>query len=300
MSRKTKQATIDNVVKLATTTYMTQDEIAEAVGISVNVAGRIVRQFVPRENRFNYIDDAAKERIVAAFLAGIGLSGIGRHLGIKGSATTFGNIISKAGYKTRNRSEQQKARMNRCTESEKAALTKKANIAATGRKVPHESKVKRAKSMEGLFNKRSRYEPLVFNSLIEAFPNAIPSMAVDIYNLDIGIGNVAVEVFGGGWSYSDASRVNKYINRTKELAKLGINTLFVILSKESTVIDADNLISQINILSRNPASACEYRVVWGDFNGSTGLCDNLDELAFECPFVNVRDSTTGRYVSVLR
>lgn len=300
MSRKTTQLNIDHIIELATATDMTHKQIADIVGVSVYTVGRICRKTFGDGRLLSELSDSVKCSIISAFNEGVGISGIARHLGIKATPYAINKIIQSHGLKGRGRSAQQKARMDRASPEEIANLTKRAHAASKGRVVSHSSKVKRAKTMEGSFNKRSVYERIIYDLIVDFFPNAIPSKAIDVYNLDIGIGNVAVEVFGGGWSYSDKGRIAKYIKRTKELGKLGVNTLFIVIPKETTIIDTKKLVESINTLSSNPPSSSEYRVIWGDSYGSAGLCSDINDVAFVCPFINVRDVTTGRYISIPR
>lgn len=301
MPRKITDADINNFIKLRTESNMTCQEISDVVGFSkACVYNRLVAAGVDTSNRRHYeIGAADAEKILIAYDDGVGCNGIARHLGIKASDAKVVELVTKHRGKPRNRSEQQFARMARSTPEQVAHLVSAANKASRGAKAPIERKIKRAKALEGRFNKRSTYEPIVFNMIKDTFPDAIPSKAIDIYNVDIGVGNVAVEVFGGGWAVSDARRVSHYIDRTIKLGKGGLNFVFVICQK-GIIPDAKKIIATINELSVNPSSASEYRVIWSDTDGAAGLCSDFNDLAFVCPFVNIRDVATGRYKRVAR
>lgn len=302
MSIKLTEETRNNIIKLRTETDMTFEEIGNIFGFSASFIHTITREFgVPAKNRRHAVFTAEQESlIVSAHNSGIGLGGMTEKLGFNCPIKATTKVLEKNGLKPRNRGEQQQARMDNSSPEQIAKLVNAANKAARGTVRRFESKAARAKTMEGFFNKRSKYEPLVFNALIDHFPSAIPSKAVDVYNLDIGIGNVAVEVFGGSWSVSDRCRIAKYIQRTKKLGELGINTVFVIFAHKRDIIDTEKLVESINILSGNPPSSSQYRVIWGNSYGASGLCADIDDSAFICPFVNIRDSATGRYKSVPR
>lgn len=292
----------DQVIKLRSSGVMPV-QIAKILGISVSlVYKRIQASGVKFKNpRFVELSESDKKIIISAYESGIGVSGIPAHTGIKCAPSVIAKFLKPIYGNLRNRSEQQFARMAKSTPEQIAKLTESAHMAARGRVRSVCEKEKRAKTLEGSFNKRSKLERLVFNSIAEFFPNAVPSKAVGVYNLDIGVGNVAVEIFGGGWSYSDKGRVSKYLGRTKKLAELGYNTVFIVFARKSAdIFDSDNLIQQIKIASLNPASSCKYRVIWGDFNAASGLCSDINHDAFIPPFINVRDVTTGRYKRVLR
>lgn len=302
MSIKITDETRNNIIKLRTETDMTFEEIGNMLGISVSSVYQTSKAagLVGRNRRHVVFTTEQEFMIIAAHNGGTGLNGMSKKLGFNCPMKATVKVLEKHGLKPRNRSEQQQARMDNSSPEEIAKLVNAANEAARGTVRRFESKAARAKTMEGFFNKRSKYEPLVFNAIIDYFPNAIPSKAVDVYNLDIGIGNVAVEVFGGSWSVSDRGRITKYIERTKKLGELGINTVFVIFAHKRDIIDTEKLVESINILSSNPPSSSQYRVIWGDSYGSSGLCSDIDDSAFVCPFVNVRDTATGRYKSVPR
>jgi hypothetical protein len=242
-----------------------------------------------------------QELIFSAYESGVGVSGIPECLGLTCSHMPIKRLLEKRFGKLRNPSEQQFKRMENASPEEIAYLTKAAHEAVRGRKVSQEELRKRAKSREGKTDTRSLWEPLVFAEVIKAFPNAVPCKAIDIYNVDIGIGDsIAVEVFGGGWSISDKTRINRYLTRTKEFAKRGIHTIFIILSEHMWTGDTSKLIETINIASSLPTAICQYWVIWGNRDGVSGNSLDINKDAFIRPFINVRDRSTGRYISVPR
>lgn len=302
MPNKIKSSDIDNIIQLAKS-GVTAPEICEIFCISRTSISRLLSKHgvSTKDARFKSFTEAQKIAIVAAFKSGVGIAGIGNSIGFHVPVTAAKRILCEFGLNPRNRSEQQKARMDASSESEKARLVASANAAARGRTRAISEKAKRAKTMEGFINPRSKWEKLVFDFVSREFNEAIPSKAIGIYNADICIGNVTVEVFGGGWSYSDVSRVSKYIERTKKIGKLGYHVIFVIFTgKPNDVFDGDNLIRQIKLASCDPSPTGKYRMIWGNFNAASGSCLDINHDAFVCPFVNVRDITTGRYNRVPR
>lgn len=302
MPAKLNQLQIDNLLKLRSSGVMPV-ELSKIFGISESCCYKIIsRSGVKVKNpRIVEFSEEQKAEMRSLYESGIGANGVAEKMGLSCSPNTVVNYLLKFYGKLRNCSEQQFARMAISTPGQIAKLTEAAHKATKGRKADRSERIKRAKTMEGSHNRRSRWEKPVFEAIREFFPEAIPSKAVDIYNLDIGIGSVAVEIFGGGWSYTDKVRLDKYVKRTKHLAELGYSTIFIVFaSKVTDVFDRDNLVKQIQIASLDPSSARQYRVIWGDFNATSGLCSDIDHSAFECPFVNIRDVATGRYKRIPR
>lgn len=302
MPAKLNQDQINELLKLRASGVLPV-ELCKIFSISQSCCYRIVRNsgIEFKNPRIYDFTEEQKAEMRSLYESGIGANGVAEKMGLTCAPNTVVSYLLKFYGKLRDRSEQQFARMAISTPEQIAKLTEAAHKASKGRKADRSEGMKRAKTMEGSHNRRSKWEKPVFEAIREFFPEAVPSKAVDVYNLDIGIGSVAVEIFGGGWSYTDKARVDKYIKRTKHLAELGYSTIFVVFaSKLTDVFDRDNLVKQIQIASLDPSSARQYRVIWGDFNAASGLCSEIDHDAFICPFVNIRNVATGRYKRILR
>lgn len=279
--------------------FSTKDAVLEA-GITYDVFQRYCKR-----NGINLpgkhgvaIANIDTAQIIPLFDAGVGVAGVAKRLGT--SPTVIAKYLAEKGFHLRNRSEQQAARMQSSTPDQIAKLTAKAHEAARNRTVSKEERIKSALTREGKPDSRSKYDAAVFEIISQKYPEAIASKAIDVYNADIAIGPVTVEVFGGGWSITDRSRVSRYIKRCKEIGEFGFHTIFFMVMKDSWLSDASELISTIDIASRYPTSPSQYWVVWGNRQGSSGLCSQLNHSAFVSPFINVRDPATGQYVSVPR
>lgn len=293
---------VNDIIKLYTVDNIGCKKIGEIFGCGDSPIRRILTrngiEIVDRNAvKFSDIDIA---RIISAYDDGIGVNGIAKHLGINCSTAPIMRVVKSARGKTRNRSEQQFARMARSTPEQIAALTAAAHSANRGRVVSDDSVRKTAKGKEGKIHSRSKWEAFVLNLLNDSGLDFVISKAVNRYNIDFAVGSVAVEVFGGGWSTSNRARIDRYITRTKDLANLGYDVLFVVLESIDDVITTDQLVSEINLTNSLPTERRKYRVVWGSRNGSSGFCSDINHDSFVRPFVNVRDRATGRYVSVPR
>lgn len=294
---------IDHIVKLRTVDGMGMKEIGQVFGVSLRPIKKALesRGIFTGNLRYIEFDEATKKKILEAYESGIGAKGIPSFLGLHCTERPVIRFLESVYETLRNRSEQQYARMAKMTPEEVAKFTENAHKAARGRKATREERIKRAKTLEGRHCPQSKWEPIVFNLISKDFPNAIPSKAFDIYNFDIGIGNsIAVEIFGGGWACTDKRRINHYLERTKEIGKFGIHTIFVVIDNCCDIGNADELIRTINFASRLPAETGQYWVVWGNRQGASGSSFNINKDAFIRPFVNIRDWRTGRYASIPR
>lgn len=289
---------IDYIIKAYTSTNAGIKSIGKTLGVGYKPVERILRENNIKivSKRIIQFSKEDTDRIFKAYDSGIGYGGIPSHLSLDYSESAIKRLIISRDGKVRNRSEQQQARMDRCTFQEKQELCRAANKAARGSKVRKSSKIKKAKTIEGRIT--SHKERFIFNFLRENGFNPIPSKAIDIYNADLCIGNVTVEVFGGGWSFSDKSRIDRYLKRTKEIGNLGFHVVFLVVYDGMNIGDGSKLVSIINEFSRDKSSASKYRVIWGDRDGLSGLCSNIDHSAFVLPFKNIHDPVTGQYVSV--
>lgn len=293
---------INNIIKLRTVDKMGIKRIGKVFGVGYKPIDRILRTSGIDTSPIQTVKltDSEKTAILKAYDDGIGCKGIPQAIGLDCSAAPVISFIESERGELRNRSEQQQARMDRSTPSQRKQLTANANIAAIGRKKTLSEQLKSARTKEGVVNSRSKYESLVLDTLRDCFEHVTPSKAIHIFNADFAIGNVTVEVFGGGWSISDITRVEKYIRRTKQIGELGYHVIFIILRDSFTSAHASKLVSSIDIASTHPSDTSKYWVIWGDLDGSTGLCSDIDKSAFICPFVNARDTATGRYKSIPR
>ena len=292
-----KQTDIDNIIKLYTVNLLPVKEIAKIIGIGQKRASNIIKDNGITIRKGLIISENRIKEIIALYKHGIGARSVGDKFGI--APSTVNRLLKENDIHIRNASEQETIKWSLKTPEQRAHQVRACHKSTIGRTVTIEEKFKRAKSKEGKVHSKSIYESTVRDILIDNGIDFTIAKAVGIYNVDFVIGNIAVEVFGGHWSYSDKRRVDRYINRTKELAELGYHCIFVMCNHQRP-INADYIIHNINIFRRFPSSPCQYRMIWGDFNNPTGLCSELNHSSFICPFVHVRDTATGRYVSVPR
>ena len=280
------------------------------IAIKLDITKGIVYDIITRNNIKTrtrteqlILDETSRENIsesdiISMFSDGIGIRGIYERLNV--SIACVNACLAKHGVKTRNRSEQQFARMARATDDEIAHLVKKAHDATRGRKATNGELIKRALTLES--------RPSTFDSkgerdlaamLLDRGINTIPQKAIGRYNCDLAAYPVAVEVFGGHWHWH-----GDHLARTEERVNYMLNqgwTVLMVANTETYPITnevADYISSYIERFRSDPTIACEYRVIWGA--GKFTTCGGLNDENFSIkpPFTNARNSTNGQYMTI--
>ncbi len=204
------------------------------------------------------------------------------------SRVTVVSRLKDLGLPIRNGTQANDLRFARMTTNERRNLTRIANIAR--RKQPI-STAEPADWINGRATKaamaQSRTvgngETELFDLLISRGLNPIPQHPVGRYNVDIALSPVAVEVW---WGNAYPFRVNRFVNRTVNLANLGWNTIYVwcshIVPDEGA---AQEVISFYDHVRGNPQTIRpQYRVIRS--NGDTVASGQSDfyDITTEPPF----------------
>jgi very-short-patch-repair endonuclease/transposase-like protein len=240
------------------------------------------------------------EEVLTLYNQGIGVAGIAKRLGY--GRTYMVCFFDKHGIRQRNRKEQQFERMKNSTQEQIAHLTQKAHKTAKGRK----------RSFEELRNRAvSRYKNQSFaDSKYEAFfSDYLSKMKIEFdrqfpcgpYNLDFIIGYVAVEIFGGNWHYSGL-HFARFAERTKYVLNSGFFLICIFVSESKgdnfeSIIN-DKFIPVFNSFRGDKSGITKYRVIWGTSEYITGGSCNDNDFPLIKPTENIRNSVTGRYVSI--
>jgi len=238
--------------------------------------------------------------IISEYAKGIGVVGIAKALGV--SARPVARVLTEKGITLRGRSAQQQARMDRTTTAERKKLVSKANIANRGRKVPN---IEREKVIATRIKRGnlpvSQYETTLAAMFEISGIKYESQVQFGIYACDFVVNGVIVEVWGGQWHFS-GEHLAKSPERFKYLLDCGMNCIILPVNRSFPLNSSayKTLVANINELSTNPPPVCEYRMIWGDTNLVTKTSLDCEHFTFECPFVNLRDKTTGRYSRVRR
>lgn len=274
---------------------MTGPQIAEKYGIGPSSVHRILKANNIEAN--SYSPEIDLDRAKELFQNGIGIGGIVKHVG--GSTTYLKNIFAKNGIKTRNRSEQQLARMGRTTAEERRALAKAAHDAIRGKKVSHQSLINRSNAR---CKTVSKYERQLMDMLTERGITTEPQLPIGPYNCDLASGSVAVEVFGGGFHWY-GKHLASVEERFRYILNAGWNLLVVPVNAWGCELDsvvADYVAAYIKKANSDPSGRREYRVIWRSGECfTTGSLDD-DHISIVPPFTNRRNPANGRYETIPR
>lgn len=247
-----------------------------------------------RESR---LDVALVESLYAD---GIGVRGIADKLGV--APNVIKRMLEDIGHKTRNRSEQQSARMKRATKEERIKLTQKANASARGKSATKESRIRIAQTCQFKGDRRnSRLEKMFLQLMAERGVNLSQQIAIDSYNCDFAIDTIAVEIWGGGWHFT-GEHAARFPERTRKILDSGFQLVILpFLGRFQLVPEiADYLVTFLDELRRNPPPTSQYWVIWGAGEAIvSGGSESIND-ALIVPFENRRNPSNGRYESVLR
>jgi transposase/very-short-patch-repair endonuclease len=224
-------------------------------------------------------------KIIDLFNQGVGTDGIAKEIGC--SDTAIRTRLKKLGLGPRNRSEQQQARMDRASPEEKLRLLSAAHAAATGRSHTWEERCKRAKTHESSLDRMSDTERQLANLFRERGIEVEHQTAIGAYNCDLTCAPVAVEIWGGGWHwYGEHRRI--FEERSRYIMDCGWNLLIVPITKyfPLTPAVADYLVFKIEEFRANPPPICEYWVIWGAGEFTTGGCADDKDFSIGKPICN--------------
>lgn len=166
--------------------------------------------------------------------------------------------LHSAGIKQRNRSESMYLRMSQMSFEERKQLASAANIAKRGKPNTSEMLHKRALAKKRFIGK---FEQEFFDALTKAGIPVIRQEPFLSYNLDLGCGNIAVEIDTQG-----GIPLNRPVTlkRIVECLHAGKNMLYVTISpKTEFVPDAcyKQVISIVKACRTNPPIECQYWMV---------------------------------------
>lgn len=277
--------------------------IAQTHGVTDKVISRILSQsnvsFRPSESRMTLLPE---EEVVNLYRKGIGAQGIADKFGC--SRQPVLRILKKRGVELRDRSDQQQARMNRASPSVIAHLTKAAHEACAGITHTEEHRCKVAAGREKNRPKKfiSPYELKLARMLLDKGIPTVPQKAIGRYNCDLAAYPVAVEIFGGHWHWH-GNHIRIAEKRFRYIMDRGWSILAIHLGKTRfplTPAVADYVAAYIKATRTNPPLVCEYRVIWGAGEFSTGGSLDDDTFSIEPPFTYSHDPVTGQYKTVPR
>jgi hypothetical protein len=217
--------------------------------------------------------------LVGRYQSGESEKAIAESIGI--GRPTLRRFLVRQGVQPRGRSESMFARMSRTPPDERRALVRAANRAAKGRIVGVSSKIKRAATRElmqcGVHASQGEFAAFLSVSCQQL---AVCEKAVGPYNVDIGIGPIAVEIYGGGWHGYGRHR-ERSAERFRYLFDHGWRVVIIWTDERYYPLGrgaAEYVIALLDRLRCDPATPGQYWVIRGDGYELAAGSSNLDDL----------------------
>src|SRR5260370_26203735 len=111
-----------------------------------------------------------------------------------------------------------------------------------------------------------------------------PQKAIGIYNCDLAVDSIAVEIFGGGW-HGYGRHKGRSLKRFNYLFNLGWNVVIVWIDGRRyplSILAAQQIHSFTQLASSNPALRGQYWVIRGDGKlVASGSSDGNDRALIE-------------------
>lgn len=206
------------------------------------------------------IRNLPEAQIVEQYLAGASEYALSQQYGV--SRGPISRILIGAGVERRGMSDAGKVRNASMSQAERKLQTAAANRAARMRRVPQIEKLRAALDAERRGVHESDGERALAGMLRERGLDPIAQRAIGVYNADLAVLPVAVEVLGGGWH----SIKSVHAERTPYILDEGWHLVMVWDYEGRSALGsgaADYLISFLEEVRRNPPATSQYRVVTG-------------------------------------
>ena len=202
------------------------------------------------------------DNLIAQHLTGKSVKCLAAELGV--SRPTLLRHFAEAGFRQRTRSEAMFTRMAHTTPSERKHLAEAANRASRGQKRSLEERLKRARAWEHTVSKAGFGEAELVAWLTERGHECFWQKAVHVYNIDIAIPPVAVELSFG--TSHPMRRTGAFDRRKIEyLTDHEWFVIYILLSDRSLFCEAiaDYLHTTIELVKRQPSMLGQYWVIRG-------------------------------------
>lgn len=282
MVAKIADVSINHAIELIFTKRMTISDACKIIKANPDIISKHIRArglIIPRPiTSGKQIKQLPNELIASQYNTGISELELSKLHNV--SRGTIRRSLIKSGVQIRGQSEANIVSLGRMTFEERQQRTKSANNALRGAKQPRSGCLQRAITAESCANKHhiGHGEEDFAKLLAESGVNYIRQKAVDIYNIDFCIGNVAVELKHGRVNKSGGTDIVR--GRIKKLRECGFITVYVYFhAVEDLAANFSNIIAHVNILNSNPSSLGEYWVIWSRFKDVSVFRNNLGQYA---------------------
>lgn len=229
----------------------------------------VMKQGVGKQRRHDAKFKALHERYIAGE-SGVALA--------SEAGIDFANLYTawhRRGWPVRDGQEAAALRYADTSPEYRQALTVAAHDAVRGRGQSFEHRCRIALGRERTLAHQSETEELLLNMLPV---DAIPGKAVGPYNVDIAIGTVAVEIYGGTW-HAQGRAAARFPQRTRYLFDHGWSVVIIWVEQARyplTVAAAEYVIALGEFTRSNPTATAQYRVIRGNGQVIVRGCANDD------------------------
>ena len=205
---------------------------------------------MPRKN--TTIDS---NNLVKEYLVGKSVKRLADENGV--SRQVIYRILREASVHIRNKSESMYTRMSQTSFEERQRLTHAANVAKRGSHNTPKMLHKRALAHKRFIGK---FENEFIETLTNANISVIPQEPFLSYNLDLGCGNIAVEIH----TQCASPLSTKFVKKLMNCVNAGKSMIYVWISPRHLVVDTacyNKVIALVKEFSRNPPPVSQYWVV---------------------------------------
>lgn len=241
----------------------------KALGIDVQRSGRAIAH--------NRIELPVNE-IITMYQSGRSENSIAKHFGV--ARNVIRRVLTESGLETRTQSEAEKLKWAKMTLEQRANQVKSAHESSTGTPKTFEHRCKIALAREKLMADHhiGIGEPEFREYLVKNQIQFLYQKAIDTYNVDFLIGNVAVELTTFGGRYRRYRTTQN--ERAKNLFKRGYKTLAVEFDSTETLINfADHIITRLNRISRYDSGTAKYWVIRCSRHNTTIVQNDLGQFS---------------------
>lgn len=239
-------------------------KISNITGIPVSsIYGKFnIAGFKATRNGLGNIKTAVPDsEIIRLYNSGMSENQVAIHFGV--SRNVIRNRLIKHNVHIRTQSEAETVKWSQMTDEQRANQVKSANekVRTLPKKFFKEISRKQAITKQKTKSKLGAFEQLFIDELKGRGFKPIPQKAVDVYNLDIAVGNTAIEIHvNSGHPHNHIM----YRKRIMKLLELNWNVIYIKITKDVFIdVATDDICRFIDTAQSDESRICQYRVIRG-------------------------------------
>lgn len=267
---------IDSLVKLYKE-GRSVDEISIQFGVSRSFAYNKIRKAIGGFDAHRIINHPKTRFVIDEYMSGMSENAVAIRHGLQ--RNTVKAILVQNGIKRRSQSEAEMLKWSKMTEQQRIKQVKKAHQAI--REKPPEFHARSAElqaiSKQKSLSKVGDFEMLFIDHFNKLGFSCIPQRAFGAYNIDIAIGNTAIEIHS-----NDCLPHNHayYRKRIMHLLESNWNVIYVKTGNKVDVKRAtSNIGRMINLIKSHKPVASQYGMIRGSGDLVTSGCLDGDQLS---------------------